>query len=494
MVMHLLERFPPSGIQPDWGTDRFDSLAWHWGEPEPELANTTDLLRLSEHELTKMKRAHMGFVGALHNRLPRYVPHRYDDNTDGKNVVQSDSPRRGIVTVGGGKYYVILAVSLRFLRRSGTTLPIEVFVTESEYEQKVCEDVLPKLNAVCRVYPKMVDSKGKEKKVEGFQLKAFAMLFSSFDEVLYMDADNTAMQDVAPLFDSAPFRATGLVTWPDFWQTTVSPLYYDIASKNLELKTTPPPIMGRPSTESGQILVDKTRHWKTLLLAAYYNYYGPPFYYRLLNQGGTGMGDKETFLPAAAVFGLPAYQVHTPVEKVGHRFEDDSTGSRVMIQHDAGEDWEVTATLTNSLANSGSPPANEAEWKALYRDVRPVFLHLSWPKWDPTNLLGHVSKWSDMTMGIDGRPESAFHHPPELAVRIKGTERMLWEEARWVACLRDGKGEHVFGHYCNNKQADRACERLRGHFANVLDGDTGKMIGLGPEDVLYPAVREVEGE
>lgn len=442
----------------------------------------------------------MGFVGALHNRLPRYVPHRSEDVMDDKNIVQSNGPRRGIVTVGGGKYFVILAVSLRFLRRSGTTLPVEVFVTENEYEHDVCEDVLPKLNAVCRVYSKLVDAKGNEKKLDGFQLKAFAMLFSSFDELLFLDADNTAMRDVSQLFESAPFRATGLVTWPDFWQTTVSPLYYEISSKDLfGSKPAPPPIMGRPSTESGQMLVDKTRHWQTLLLAAYYNYYGRSFYYKLLNQGGTGMGDKETFLPAAAVFGLPAYQVHTPVEKVGHRFENDGTGSRVMVQHDAGDDWQVTAAITKDIADGGLPPANEDEWKALYKDVRPLFLHLSWPKWDPTNLLGHVSKWSDMTMGIDGRPEPAFHHPPELAARIKGTERMLWEEARWVACLRDSKNQHVFGHYRNNKQADRACERLQGHFANVLDGDTGKMIGLGPEDVLYPAVGEegkvkVEGE
>lgn len=491
-VMHLLDTFPPSGIDPAWGTDRFDSPAWHWGEPEPEPANATNLLRLDAHELTKMKRAHQGFVGALESRLPTYIPHRYD--ADDKNIVAAAvTPRQGLVTVGGGKYFVILAVSLRFLRRSGTTLPVEVFVTEAEYEREVCEVVLPRLNAVCRVYPRMVGADGNNKAIQGFQLKAFALLFSSFDEVLFLDADNTAMRDVAPLFASAPFRATGLVTWPDFWQTTVSPLYYAIASKDVEgSSAAAAPITARPSTESGQLLVDKARHWKTLLLAAYYNYYGPAFYYRLLNQGGTGMGDKETFLPAAAVFGLPAYQVHTPLERVGHRFEDNSTGSRVMLQYDAEDDWKATAALSETLANGGTPPASEEVWKALYGDVRALFLHLSWPKWDPTNLLGHVSKWSDMTMGVDGRPEPAFHHPPALAAQIRGTERMLWEEARWVACLRDRAGEHVFGHYRNNMQADRACERLRGHFERVFDGDTGKRIGLGPEDVLYPAMAETE--
>ncbi|CAK7214991.1 mannosyltransferase [Sporothrix curviconia] len=498
-VMHLLKTFMPSGIDPPWPTDRFDSTAWHWGEPEP--VNVTDLLQLDEYELQKMKRAHQGFLGAVSNRLPEYVPHRYG----GGQEKEATTPRRGIVTVGGGKYFVILAVSLRFLRRAGTTLPVEVFVTEDEYEKTVCEQVLPKLDAVCRVYPQIKGSSkdGSSLKIQGFQLKAFALLFSTFDEVLFLDADNTAIRNIGPLFESAPFQQTGLVTWPDFWQTSVSPLYYEISSP-VTLALEPPapnqksksklvmPITARPSTETGQLLIDKRRHWKTLLLAVYYNYYGPAFYYRLLNQGGTGMGDKETFMPAAATLGLPAYQVHTPVERVGHRFENNSTGSRVMIQYDAADDWAVTEAQVRAMTESDSAaaalPKNEDEWKAQYQGhVRPLFLHLSWPKWDPTILLGHISKWSDMTMGIDGKPEPAFHYPPEMAAQIRGTERMLWEEARWVACHLNG---NKVRHWHNNQQAERACGRLNDHFARVLDTDVGRGMGLGPEDVLYPAMTD----
>ncbi|CAK7231698.1 mannosyltransferase [Sporothrix bragantina] len=415
--MHLLETFVPSGIDPPWPTDRFDSKPWHWGEPEPE--NATDLLHLDLHELAKMKLAHQGFLGAVHNRLPSYVAHRYGDNKDDTNTT-----RQGIVTVGGGKYFV---------------------------------------------------------------------LFSAFDEILFLDADNTAMRDVAPLFSSESFVQTGLVTWPDFWQTTVSPLYYEISSPTSLLTETSKPVMpitARPSTETGQLLIDKRRHWKTLLLAVYYNYYGPTFYYRLLNQGGTGMGDKETFLPAAVAVGLPAYQVHTPVERVGHRFGNNSTGSRVSVQYDPSDDWAITEAMVRAMTEaqdtSAVLPKNEDEWKAQYQGhVRPLFLHLSWPKWDPTNLLGHISKWSDMTMGIDGQPEPAFHHPPALAAQIRGTERMLWEEARWVACHLNN---NVFQHWHDNRQAGQMCGRLNDHFSTVLDTDAGRGMGLGPEDVLYAAV------
>ncbi|CAK7207483.1 mannosyltransferase [Sporothrix eucalyptigena] len=480
-ILDLLEKFPPSGIDPPWSTDRHDSKPWHWGEPEPE--NATDLLSLDQHEIIKMKRAHRGFIGSADYRLPKYVPHSYAGAKEAGAA--PSTPRRGIVTVGGGKYFVILAVSLRFLRRSGTTLPVEVFVTEAEYEKKICEDVLPKLNAICRVYPQL----GVEnKQIQGFQLKTFALLFSTFDEILFLDADNSAMRDVEPLFKSEPFQKTGLVTWPDYWQTTVSPLYHEIASA----ATTPIaiPVTARPSTETGQLLIDKQRHWKTLLMATYYNFYGPKFYYRLLNQGFTGMGDKETFLPAAAVFGLPAYQVHTPIERVGHRFEDNSTGGRVNVQYDPIEDWAVTAAAEHSFTQDGAVlPKNEDEWKAQYKDVRPLFLHTNWPKWDPVNLLGHISKWSDMTQGIDGHPEPAFHWPIELAAQIKGTERMMWEEARWVACHLN---QNRLRHWHNNQQAERMCERLNDHFAQVLDTDVGERIGLGPKDVLYPALPDFD--
>lgn len=465
----LFEQYRPSDVDPPWKQDRFDSKKWRWGE----AANLTSRLELEVHELIKMRNAHRGFLAEIQDRLPVYVPPTTTTAAGG-------SKRQGIVTIGGGKYFPILMVSLRFLRRTGTTLPVEVFVPQAEYEADVCEQVLPTLNAVCRVFPQLGGSSSSRPPLQGFQLKVFAMLFSSFDDLLFLDADCTAMRDVATLFLSEPFRNTGLVTWPDVWQTTVSPLYYLIALQDVV------PVDRRASTESGQLLVSKHRHWLTLLLAAYYNYHGPTFYYRLLNQGGTGMGDKETFLPAADVFGLPSYSVHAPVVSVGHRFEDGGTGSRVQVQHDAIDDFAATETFTAAQAAAAHGRLSFAAWNATYASVRPLFLHLAWPKWDATNLLEHISKWSDMTTGIDGRPEPAFHHPPELAAQIRGTERMLWEEARWSVCHLHDR----LAHWKANPKAARMCGRLDSHFRTVLDADMGIAMGLGPGDVLMPMLPE----
>jgi len=71
-----------------------------------------------------------------------------------------------------------------------------------------------------------------------------------------------------------------------------------------------PKAFNHASTESGQLVVSKSSHEKMLLLAAYYNYYGPSHYYPLLSQGAWGEGDKETYVVAAKRLGLPVYEVN----------------------------------------------------------------------------------------------------------------------------------------------------------------------------------------
>lgn len=65
------------------------------------------------------------------------------------------------------------------------------------------------------------------------------------------------------------------------------------------------------TSETGQMVISKSRHFRALVLALYYNYYGPDTYYPLFYQGGAGEGDKDTFIPALEVFQEP----YTVVDK-----------------------------------------------------------------------------------------------------------------------------------------------------------------------------------
>ena len=141
-----------------------------------------------------------------------------------------------------------------------------------------------------------------------YQLKAAAVLFSSFEEVLYLDADNFPVMDPSFLFEHASFREgtvevdepgttnrvevpVSAVFWPD---------YRPIEPDNPIFRT-----LGLPRSswarrekaqEAGQLVLTKPRCWKALNLALYMASDsslpmrgGRPFYYLLLH------GDKDTF-------------------------------------------------------------------------------------------------------------------------------------------------------------------------------------------------------
>lgn len=441
--------------------------------PAKPDADLLDILKMKPQQILAMRDAHRAFTEAVGAKMPKYTPSRH-------------APRQGIVTVGGGSYFPPLLVSLRLLRRAGTTLPVEVFLPETEHEPELCGRVLPALGAFCRTFPGSVGGR-----ITHFQFKVFAILLSSFADVLWLDADNFPLRDAAPLFGSAAFRGAGLVAWPDLWLTSVSPAYYLVASRGAAT-----PVGARASTESGQLLVSKRRHWKTLLLAAYYNYYGPGYYYPLLCQGGTGCGDKETFLPAAEAMGLPFYDVKVQPRDIGH-FKSNRAPERGvyrfgLLQGDLLRDYEVTMELERGgarklAAHEGGDvydtlaEASVETKEHAYEDVPPLFFHMSTPKWDAYHVFDHVGKY-DFTWDGMRKPAAAFRDPPATADRIEGVERMVWEEVRWVACNL----EDVIG-YWEGKRG-QICQRLEDYFRDVLDTEAGAAMGLAASLVPSPFI------
>ncbi|KAH8650986.1 mannosyltransferase putative-domain-containing protein [Xylariales sp. PMI_506] len=433
--------------------------------PSPKDAELMELLDISTKDMLAMRNAHAGFVRAAADRLPSY------------RTAKGSKPR-GIVTVGGGGYFPPLMVSLRLLRRTGTSLPVEVFLPSDEYEEELCQIVLPALNAICRTFP--APPLNAELNISHYQFKIFSILLSSFDEVLWLDADNFPLRDVEPLFSSAPYQSTGLVTWPDIWQTSITPAYYLISSQG------PVSVSSRSSTESGQLLVSKQKHWQTLLLVAYYNFYGPDHYYSILCQTGAGCGDKETFLPAAEALSLPFYAVKTPAQAVGHNKGKSNRKSNgiyrfALIQHDLEQDYRVTKELSESTGRTISqlPTSNDTTAQSPYDGVSALFLHMSTPKWDAFHVFDHVGVF-DLTMDTHRNPAPAYRDTPQAVAKIKGVERMIWEEVRWVACNL----EHVMG-YWEGKRG-HICEKVETYFRDVLNTEKGAAMGLGMKDAAMP--------
>ncbi|RMJ24602.1 Alpha-1,2-mannosyltransferase [Aspergillus sp. HF37] len=80
---------------------------------------------------------------------------------------------------------------------------MEVFLADwGEYEDHICDVVLPSLNARCVVLADHLGAAPDVKKIEKYQFKLFAMLLSSFEEVLFLDADAFPLMKPEDMFTS----------------------------------------------------------------------------------------------------------------------------------------------------------------------------------------------------------------------------------------------------------------------------------------------------
>jgi alpha 1,2-mannosyltransferase len=340
----------------------------------------------------------------------------------------------GIVIVGGGEYFGPAIIGLHMLRKAGCTLPVEIFVADaSEYEASLCEEYLPRYGARCLVLTDFLrgpNSTAQSFEVTHYQLKSLAMLFSSFTEILYLDSDSIPLIDPSELFSAEPYVRRGLVIWPDFWVSTESPLFYTIAGLRF------PPNLPKTSSEAGQVLINKRTHLKTLLLAIYYNIYGPDYYYPLLSQGVLGQGDKETFMAAALVSGQSFYRVKTGVASVGRHNGEEFKGSG-MVQYHPFDDL---------MQNKGNDTV-----------VRPAFVHANTPKMNA----GHLVDEGDL-FAIDQKRLRLWGPKEDQEKRFgRDLEKRVWELLVQTGC----ELEQVVGEW---KGRERMCHRLEEHWKEVF--------------------------
>lgn len=342
---------------------------------------------------------------------------------------------KGIVTVGGAKYSVILVTQLPMLRMSGNTLPVEVFIPEAdeEYEKDFCENFAPKYNAKC-VYMSNYLNKEILQGLEParFQYKLLALLLSEFKNILFLDSDDYPLKNIDNVFEQDIYQRTGLILWPDIWRRQTAPDYYDIANITYNIKhrvraaiddVTPTSryigtgeddaeylkahvpfhdlegTISDLTSESGQILINKVKQFDTLLLALYYNTHGPAWYYTLFTEHGSGEGDKETFIGAATSLNKPFYQVKTPLSfsaYVSNGFKGVG-----LLQHDFAQDYELyqqSKRLINADLEKYSKYDSSYHVSSSYADVflktdkygsdrvDVSFIHASFSKFVPVDL------------------------------------------------------------------------------------------------------------
>lgn len=163
---------------------------------------------------------------------------------------------RGVVMLAGGRFSEYAATSLGVLREVGSQLPVEVWIKDdTEDTPGWCEE-LQSEGMACRHLSDYMDPAAV---THVYAMKILTLLFSSFEEILFLDADSAPIQNPDALFESGVYLENGVILWPDYWQHTGSPwLPYVTGLSDSKSNM----LYGERSVESGQIIWNKKRHWK----------------------------------------------------------------------------------------------------------------------------------------------------------------------------------------------------------------------------------------
>ena len=232
---------------------------------------------------------------------------------------------RGIVICGGGvRYFLCAWVCVNMLRKHGCQLPVELWHLNAAEMNDAMRTLMEPLGVTC-INAQEVRKLYPARTVNGWEIKAFALLHSAFREVLLLDADNVPIVDPTFLFETRQFAETGAIFWPDFGRLEPSRSIWELTGVRYR---------DEPEFESGQIVLDKARCFRPLALAMWFNEYSD-FWYRHIH------GDKETFHMAwrrlDAPYAMPQRGIHElPATMCQHDFN-----GRRIFQHRNLAKWRL---------------------------------------------------------------------------------------------------------------------------------------------------------
>jgi hypothetical protein len=233
---------------------------------------------------------------------------------------------RGIVVCGGGvRYFTNAWLCINMLRHLGCSLPIQFwYLGQKEMSSQMCA-LLHSLDVQCvdallmrEIFPARI--------LNGWELKPYAILHSSFSEVLFLDADNVPVVDPAFLFETRQYRSTGAVFWPDYDHPNNQKKKAVWRSCGLRQPN-------EPEFESGQMLFDKRRCWRALSLAMWFNE-NSDFYHQYV------YGDKETFHLAFRKMRTRYSLVPKPIHTIQDTMCQHDFDGRRIFQHRNSDKWD----------------------------------------------------------------------------------------------------------------------------------------------------------
>ncbi|KAG3110941.1 hypothetical protein PI125_g9574 [Phytophthora idaei] len=242
----------------------------------------------------------------------------------------NEARRDGVVMVVYPKLLASAYATIKLLRSVlHCQLPVEIWFRPDEMKNAT---ILEPLRRLAKVEGNITFQEINDPRAKRFVAKIHAIYHSSFDRVLFLDADNVPVRDPSLLFTFPEFVKTGAIFWPDFWHPDST--IFGIYENALLWELIDMPFVDMFEQESGQLVVDRRRHAAPLALVRFYALHRPDFFSSLR----LVWGDKDLFRLAWLKLEIPFTMIQTPPGMAGIIYNSllrsDFCGL-TMVQHDA---------------------------------------------------------------------------------------------------------------------------------------------------------------
>lgn len=217
-------------------------------------------------------------------------------------------------------------VAVRMLRDYlKTTLPIQIWHIGPEEMSPAMIALMADQQVECVDALALAHQEEGDVELGGFELKSFALLHCRFRQVVLLDADNVPLIDPAELLEHEAFRREGSIFWPDLLSISASSRIWELCAVNFRQM---------PSFESGQMVIDRERHFPALALSWFLNRHARIIYRHIY-------GDKDTFLLAWLALGAPFHLVAHSVRRLYGCLCQHHPDGRRMFQHRSLRKWKL---------------------------------------------------------------------------------------------------------------------------------------------------------
>ncbi|KAF9319631.1 hypothetical protein BG003_008587 [Podila horticola] len=247
---------------------------------------------------------------------------------------------RGVVICAGNYQFEFIVSSIQAIRLLNPTLPIELFYMGDG-------DLSPERQTYVREMTQYIELKDVYKVLEndemmlgGWSIKAFALLASSFAEVMLIDSDAYFLKDPEQLFSDPGYAAAGALffydrtLWTDWrvgpdWLRSIMPIMSSFPKTTRWFRG-----MSSHEQESGVVVINKKLRYHGLLATCKMNmrWERDLYSYRVF------YGDKETFWTGFEMVQEPYAFIKTfggaiGERREGHEDSDAVCGAQLHLNH-----------------------------------------------------------------------------------------------------------------------------------------------------------------